>query len=168
MSSLWIRGRWRRKRERDSNFQRLFQFSFPFNAISFMIPANTWLPIWKLPFGAFPLLAWLPIKGQPELQRTPAENPETAQDLPQPLPTGTMKVSAAALAVLLATAAFCTPSSASPCKSRSWPPQLPESDPRNSPDLALFTAIAFLLSEPYELNSYVLLFPDVQLSLIDP
>lgn len=73
----------------------------------------------ETPLGGAPAPAGLPIKGRPELQKILAEDPETAQDLPQPLSTGTMKVSAAALAVILATAAFCAPASASPCKSRS-------------------------------------------------
>lgn len=120
----------------------------------------------ETPLGGAPPSAGLPIKSWPELQKILAEDPETAQDLPQPLSTGTMKMSAAALAVVLAAAAFCAPAAASPCKSRSWPPG-PESDPLARPDLALFSTLACMLSEPYGLHAYLLLFPDVQLSLID-
>lgn len=72
--------------------------------------------------GALPLLPWLPIKGLPELQSTPAEEPETAHAPPTASASGTMKISAAALAVILTAAALCTPSPASPCKSRATAP----------------------------------------------
>lgn len=49
----------RKGKERASHFQRLFQFSFPFNAISLMMSANEWLLFWKLPLGEPPLLASL-------------------------------------------------------------------------------------------------------------
>lgn len=86
MSSFW-KGGVREKRERmtegDSNFRRLFQFSFLFNAISLMISASAWLLFWKLPLGAPPPSAGLSIKCRPELQNILAEDLETAQDLPQ-------------------------------------------------------------------------------------
>lgn len=75
--------------------------------------------ILETPLGGAPSTGLTVIKGRPELQRIPAKDPKTAQDLPQPRPTGTMKVNAAAFAVLLAAAALCAPASASPCKSQS-------------------------------------------------
>lgn len=74
-----------------------------------------------------------------------------------------MKVSAATFAVLLATAAFCAPASASPCKSGPDHCSL-EPDPHTGPDFALLSAAAFMLSEPDNLPSYILLCLDVQLS----
>lgn len=71
--------------------------------------------ILETPLRGYPLTG--PIKSQPELQRIPAEDPVTARGPPTASPTGTMKVSVAALAVILVATALCAPASASPCKS---------------------------------------------------
>ncbi|KAK2111394.1 hypothetical protein P7K49_011140 [Saguinus oedipus] len=86
-----------------------------------MIPANAWLLFWKLPLGGALQLAPTPIKGQPELQRIPVEDPETASGPPTASPTGTMKVSVAALAVILVATTLCAPVSATPYASDTTP-----------------------------------------------
>ncbi|XP_031513341.1 C-C motif chemokine 5 isoform X2 [Papio anubis] len=68
--------------------------------------------ILETPLRGYPLTG--PIKSQPELQRIPAEDPVTARGPPTASPTGTMKVSVAALAVILIATALCAPASASP------------------------------------------------------
>uniref|UniRef100_A0A8I3RV01 C-C motif chemokine n=4 Tax=Canis lupus TaxID=9612 RepID=A0A8I3RV01_CANLF len=83
-----------------------------------MISSNMWLLFWKLPLGGHPLYWPDSIKGQPELQKIPSEDPETAGGSPS---AGTMKVSAATFAILLATATFCAPASASPYASDTTP-----------------------------------------------
>lgn len=138
MSSCWIRGsEEERERKRDSNFRNLFQFSFPFSAISLMIPSSTWLLFWKLPlWGTTLLLACLYKRASLGFRRPPPRFLRQPVALTQPPPTGTMKVSAVTFAVLLATAAFCAPASASPCKS--GPDHCsPGPDPHTGPDFAL-------------------------------
>nr|XP_015293671.1 PREDICTED: C-C motif chemokine 5 [Macaca fascicularis] len=75
--------------------------------------------ILETPLRGYPLTG--PIKSQPELQRIPAEDPVTARGPPTASPTGTMKVSVAALAVILVATALCAPASASPHASDTTP-----------------------------------------------
>lgn len=116
-----------------------------------MISSNMWLLFWKLPLGGHPLYWPDSIKGQPELQKIPSEDPETAGGSPS---AGTMKVSAATFAILLATATFCAPASASPCKSGPDHCSLGP-DPHTGPDFVLLSTAAFRLLEPDALYSYI-------------
>ncbi|CAK7290648.1 C-C motif chemokine 5 [Vulpes lagopus] len=47
-----------------------------------MVSSNMWLLFWKLPLGGHPLYWPDTIKGQPELQKIPSEDPETAGGSP--------------------------------------------------------------------------------------